>query len=49
MAAYAIGLVVANAFGWGWPDCNTWRWQAISTSTTAASEVSQTGVAADCW
>ena len=46
IAAYAIGLVVANAFGWGWPGLQHLAVaRRFPTSTAAASGVSQTGVA----
>ncbi len=46
IAAYAVGLVVANAFGWGWPGLQHLAVaRRFPTSTAAASGVSQTGVA----
>lgn len=45
-AVFAIGLVVANAFGWGWPGLQHLAVaRRFPTSTAAASGVSQTGVA----
>jgi predicted MFS family arabinose efflux permease len=44
---FAIGLVVANAFGWGWPGLQHLSMaRRFPTATAAASGVSQTGVAA---
>ncbi len=43
---FAIGLVVANAFGWGWPGLQHLAVaRRFPTATAAASGVSQTGVA----
>ena len=43
---FAVGLVVANAFGWGWPGLQHLAVaRRFPTSTAAASGVSQTGVA----
>lgn len=45
--AFAIGLVVANAFGWGWPGLQHLSMaRRFPTATAAASGISQTGVAA---
>lgn len=44
--AYAVGLIVANAFGWGWPGLlHLSIARRFPTATAAASGVSQTGVA----
>lgn len=44
---FAIGLVVANAFGWGWPGLQHLSMaRRFPTSTAAASGISQTGIAA---
>lgn len=46
VVAFAIGLVVANAFGWGWPGLQHLAIaRRFPTSTAAASGISQTGVA----
>ena len=43
--AFAIGLILANSFGWGWPGlANLSIARRFPTSTAAASGVSQTGV-----
>jgi len=43
---FVIGLVVANAFGWGWPGLQHLAVaRRFPTSTAAASGVAQTGVA----
>lgn len=45
VAAFACGLVVANAFGWGWPGlAHLSIARRFPTSTAAASGVWQTGV-----
>lgn len=45
--AFAIGLVVANAFGWGWPGLQHLSMaRRFPTATAAASGISQTGIAA---
>ena len=45
--AFAIGLVIANAFGWGWPGLQHLSMaRRFPTSTAAASGISQTGIAA---
>lgn len=45
--AFAAGLVVANAFGWGWPGLQHLSMaRRFPTATAAASGISQTGVAA---
>lgn len=45
-AAYCVGLVVANAFGWGWPGLQQLSMaRRFPVSTAAASGVAQTGVA----
>ncbi len=45
--AYAIGLLVANAFGWGWPGLlHLAVARQFPTATAAASGVTQTGVSA---
>ncbi len=44
--AFSIGLVIANAFGWGWPGLQHLAIaRRFPTSTAAASGISQTGVA----
>lgn len=44
---FAIGLVIANAFGWGWPGLQHLSMaRRFPTSTAAASGISQTGIAA---
>ena len=44
--AFVVGLVVANAFGWGWPGLQHLAVaRRFPTSTAAASGVAQTGVA----
>jgi predicted MFS family arabinose efflux permease len=44
---FAIGLLVANAFGWGWPGLlHLAVARLFPTATAAASGVTQTGVAA---
>lgn len=46
VGAYAVGLVVANAFGWGWPGLQHLAVaRRFPTATAAASGVTQTGVA----
>lgn len=46
-AMFVIGLVTANAFGWGWPGLQHLAVaRRFPTSTAAASGVAQTGVAA---
>lgn len=43
---YVIGLVVANAFGWGWPGLQHLSMaRRFPTATAAASGISQTGIA----
>lgn len=43
---YAVGLIVANAFGWGWPGLQHLSMaRRFPTATAAASGISQTGVA----
>lgn len=45
-ALFVLGLVVANAFGWGWPGLQHLAVaRRFPTSTAAASGVAQTGVA----
>lgn len=45
--AYVIGLLVANAFGWGWPGLlHLAVARQFPTATAAASGVTQTGVSA---
>jgi len=45
--AFAVGLVIANAFGWGWPGLQHLSMaRRFPTSTAAASGISQTGIAA---
>lgn len=45
-ATFVIGLIVANAFGWGWPGLQHLSIaRRFPTSTAAASGVSQTGIA----
>ncbi len=44
---FIIGLIVANAFGWGWPGLQHLSIaRRFPTSTAAASGISQTGVSA---
>ncbi len=44
---FAIGLVIANAFGWGWPGLQHLSMaRRFPTATAAASGISQTGIAA---
>jgi hypothetical protein len=44
---FVVGLVTANAFGWGWPGLQHLAVaRRFPTSTAAASGVAQTGVAA---
>jgi predicted MFS family arabinose efflux permease len=44
---YALGLLVANAFGWGWPGLlHLAVARLFPTATAAASGVTQTGVSA---
>lgn len=44
---FVVGLITANAFGWGWPGLQHLAVaRRFSTSTAAASGVAQTGVAA---
>ena len=46
-ALFVLGLVTANAFGWGWPGLQHLAVaRRFPTSTAAASGVAQTGVAA---
>ena len=44
---FVVGLITANAFGWGWPGLQHLAVaRRFSTSTAAASGIAQTGVAA---
>jgi hypothetical protein len=45
-ALYVVGLVIANAFGWGWPGLQHLAVaRRFPSATAAASGVAQTGVA----
>ncbi len=44
---FAIGLIVANAFGWGWPGLQHLSMaRCFPTATASASGIAQTGIAA---
>ena len=46
-ACYVVGLLIANAFGWGWPGLlHLSVARLFPSATAAASGVTQTGVSA---